>query len=78
MTAWATVEHPETGEKLEVKAYTWGATRGRRDHGGAPLEPDEEAGLEICQVWDSTGRVIDYTEFEDELTEAVLAKLNER
>lgn len=64
---WCEAVHPETGQRLEVEASWFPAKRGLRDCFGAPLEPDDEAELVICRVWDSRGNAVAYSAIEGEL-----------
>lgn len=44
---------------IEVDYDFYGASRGARDRYGAPLEPDEDATVEITEVRDSNGNKLE-------------------
>ena len=62
-----TITNPETDVEEDIAVtvtYTYyPASRGARERGtGAPLEPDEDASIEIESVKDSTGKEIDVSD----------------
>ncbi|MEI6350058.1 MAG: hypothetical protein WCP06_03010 [Verrucomicrobiota bacterium] len=64
---WFKTRHPESGEPIEVEAAYHGRRRGLRDRYGAPLEPDEEAELVVCRVWNRAGEEMEFSGVEEEL-----------
>lgn len=70
---WFETEHPETGEALEVEAVYCAPWRGLRDSYGAPLEPDDEEAVRICEVRNRAGELVEFADFEETLERDGLA-----
>jgi len=64
---WFETVHPETGEALEVAAVYFPARRGLRDAYGAPLEPDDEEAVVVCEVFNRAGKPVEWRGLEDSL-----------
>ena len=67
---WFETVHPETGEPLEVEAVYYPQRRGLRDRFGAPVEPDDQETVGICEVRNRAGEQVRWDEFQDQLLEA--------
>ena len=66
---WFETAHPETGEALEVEAVYCRPWRGLRDGYGAPIEPDDEEDVVICEVRNRAGERVAFESFREALEE---------
>ena len=69
MMFWFKTLDPESGEPVEVEAVYRRRCRGTRDRYGAPLEPDEEAEIVVCRVWNQAGEEMGFSGVAEEFIE---------
>jgi len=75
---WFETTHPETGVALEVEAVYYAPWRGLRDCYGAPLEPDDEEAVRICEVRNRAGERVEFEGFKTTLEEEGFAFAREK